>query len=205
MMIDLFIEYARNSLIKFVEQNYDGFDLVKMNKGDARQYVRYVKKFNNMSVFLQYRLIHQSCCIEPTVQWSTLHRFPDNWEFLFGKDEYNLENFDHFEEVCLTARPFTGRAYACFDMAHKKPSMQRLKEIFGSEHAKETLLSFDIEDWRDMDIYHSWDIINELFPGILTTEDAKYAFGDSLDEIKDITHNHYIPYLESVVRRKSVA
>ena len=74
----------------------------------------------------------------------------------------------------------------------------RLHEAFSRDDAKYVMESYQIEDWREETIFHTWDMIDELFPGFIKEEDVEAATRNIMKDVKDLVCFKYKEYFQYI-------
>ncbi len=203
-MIEIFEYYVKDRFINFIEQNYSNYNIAEVGKGNSRELVRFeLNLIGSLSVFIQLRFVKNRDYVIPSIQWSKLNRFPSEGciteEDLFDSDS-DLLGLDQFDEIWLTACEF-GRQDDSFEIYHDTPGRERLEQIFNKKEHKKIIDDANITDWETDEIFHSWDMIEALFPSVLNREDAKYALDKMIAELEKFITAHFMPYLDGVVSR----
>lgn len=163
--------------------------------------LRFSKRLENgVDVYMLFRTFSDKDYIIPNFLWSKLRKIPtedcidlaryskfkNDWSVLDGEEE---SFFSPIEFGCYSNAFGLDYAYLPFD---------RLHEAFSRDDAKDVMEFYQIEDWREETIFHSWDMIDELFPGFIKEEDVEAATRNMMKDVKDLVCFKYKEYFQYI-------
>lgn len=174
---------------------------------DAKKYaVVYRCQYSeNLSGFVELRIVNNRDYVIPNVYWSKLNRLPEESCLNPGhlsQIEDNLSRLDSHEEVMLTRCEF-GQPSNALALDHNTPSPEKLATLFASDTGGAHLAQLGFKSWRDATVLHDWDLIEELFPEHIEPSDIHYATANLISSLTETICEQYIPYLNGVAERLS--
>lgn len=201
-MIKQFKLYIKHALESFMASKSSDFDPL-YQKMSIKNLMVYARRLDSgVNGFICIRFVKDRDYVIPTLRWSRLDELPEEEHMPVGNDrvENYFQQFDDREELCLSLCHF-GRSDNSIDIENFSPSLERLGEIFDKKEHAHILADWGIHDWRTDDMYHSWSMIETLFPDEINQRDIEYACNQVVDDLKETITEKFIPYINQLNTR----
>ncbi|WP_221798975.1 hypothetical protein [Oceanobacter mangrovi] len=201
-MIDLFRSYLQERILTYMQSEYS--DFVCKSTGKKMQFSKQLN--NGITVFILFRFFADKDYVIPNFLWTRKSKVPT-------EDCIDSSHYDQFEEdwsvldgddeVFLSATEF-GYFSNAFDLDCEYARLDRLKELFSDGKADAVKDLYQIRNWEEERAYHSWDMIEELFPGSIKADDIEGATKNMLEDVLGLLGGKYKEYLGYLDSTKSM-